>query len=160
MGIHRKQLVWPLAAIVVASAFAVGLPAKPAPPSPLVRAAPGQGPCTPEPATPKRQLRAMWIASVANIDWPSQPGLSAETIQAEYRAWLDLAQRHHHNAVVVQVRPTADALWPSPYEPWSEWLTGRRDGASPGWDPLAFLVAEAHRRNLEFHAWRLIHAAR
>ncbi len=154
MGIHRKRLVWPLSAVVAASVFAVGGPAGAAPPSPLLAgAATGQAPCTPDPATPKRQLRAMWIASVVNIDWPSRPGLPAETVQAEYRAWLDLAQRHHHNAVVVQVRPTADAFWPSPYEPWSEWLTGRRDGASPGWDPLAFLVAEAHRRNLEFHAW-------
>ncbi|MDQ4091906.1 MAG: family 10 glycosylhydrolase [Actinomycetota bacterium] len=154
MEIDRKRLVWLLAAVVVASAFAVGLPARPTPPSsPVARGAPGQGPCTPEPATPKRQLRAMWIASVANIDWPSRPGLSAETVQTEYRAWLDLAQRHHHNAVVVQIRPTADAFWPSPYEPWSEWLTGHRDGGSPGWDPLAFLVAEAHQRNLEFHAW-------
>lgn len=154
MGTRHKRLVWPLAAVVVASAFAISLPARPAPPSPpLARAAPGQDPCPPELAAPKRQLRAMWISSVVNIDWPSRPGLSAETVQAEYRAWLDLAQRHHHNAVVVQVRPTADAFWPSPHEPWSEWLTGRRDGASPGWDPLAFLVAEAHRRNLEFHAW-------
>ncbi|MGH4011029.1 MAG: glycoside hydrolase family 10 protein [Pseudonocardiaceae bacterium] len=136
------------------SVFAVGGLAGVAPASPpLAGTAPGQAPCTPNPATPKRQLRAMWLASVTNIDWPSRPGLSAATVQAEYRAWLDLAQRHRHNAVVVQVRPTADAFWPSPYEPWSEWLTGRRDGASPGWDPLAFLVAEAHRRNLEFHAW-------
>ncbi|MGH3751678.1 MAG: family 10 glycosylhydrolase [Pseudonocardiaceae bacterium] len=137
---------------MVASVFAVGGSARAAPP-PLTRVATGQAPCTPEPATPKRQLRAMWISSVVNIDWPSRPGISAETVQVEYRAWLDLAQRHHHNAVVVQLRPTADAFWPSPYEPWSEWLTGRRDGVSPGWDPLAFLVAETHRRNLEFHAW-------
>ena len=53
---------------------------------------------------------------------------------------------------MVQVRPTADALWPSPYEPWSEYLTGVR-GQDPGWDPLAFLVDESHKRNLEFHAW-------
>lgn len=152
MGIHRKRLARPLAAVVAASVFAVGGPAGAAPP-PLARAATGEAPCTPEPAIPKRQLRALWIASVVNIDWPSRPGLSAETVADEYRAWLDLAQRNHHNAVVVQVRPTADAFWPSPYEPWSEWLTGRRDGASPGWDPLAFLVAETHRRNLEFHAW-------
>ncbi len=109
--------------------------------------------CTLNPALPKRQFRAMWIASVVNIDWPSAAGKAEEELKAEYRAWLDLAQRLNHNAVVVQVRPTADAFWPSPYEPWSEWLTGKRDGVSPGWDPLAFLVAESHARNLEFHAW-------
>jgi uncharacterized lipoprotein YddW (UPF0748 family) len=52
----------------------------------------------------------------------------------------------------VQVRPTADALWPSPYEPWSHWLTGVQ-GKDPGYDPLAFLVEEAHARGLKFHAW-------
>jgi uncharacterized lipoprotein YddW (UPF0748 family) len=112
--------------------------------------------CVTNPATPKRQLRAMWIASVVNIDWPSKASwASADRIKAqqdEYRGWLDLAQRLHHNAVIVQVRPTADAFWPSPYEPWSEYLTGVR-GQDPGWDPLAFLVAESHKRNLEFHAW-------
>ncbi|MDI1462627.1 family 10 glycosylhydrolase [Catellatospora sp. KI3] len=113
----------------------------------------GAADCVVNPALPKRQFRAMWIASVVNIDWPGAPGRNEETLKAEYRAWLDLAQRLNHNAVIVQVRPTADAFWPSPYEPWSEWLTGARDGNGPGWDPLAFLVSEAHARNLEFHAW-------
>ncbi|MCK2213860.1 family 10 glycosylhydrolase [Actinomadura sp. ATCC 31491] len=108
--------------------------------------------CTTDPATPKRQLRAMWISSVANIDWPSRTGLSAAAQQAEFRAWLDLAVAKRMNAVVVQVRPTADAFWPSPYEPWSQWLTGTQ-GGDPGYDPLAFMVSEAHARNLEFHAW-------
>ncbi|MFG1881448.1 glycoside hydrolase family 10 protein [Micromonospora sp. NPDC049102] len=112
--------------------------------------------CATDPATPKRQFRAMWISSVVNIDWPSKASqTSPDRIaaqQAEYRELLDLAERLNHNAVVVQVRPTADALWPSPYEPWSEYLTGVR-GQDPGWDPLAFLVDESHRRNLEFHAW-------
>ncbi len=112
--------------------------------------------CQPDPATPKRQLRAMWIASVVNIDWPTRASYTAPNRiaaqQAEYAAWLDLAQRLNHNAVIVQVRPTADAFWPSPYEPWSEYLTGV-PGQDPGWDPLAYLVAESHRRNLEFHAW-------
>jgi uncharacterized lipoprotein YddW (UPF0748 family) len=52
----------------------------------------------------------------------------------------------------VQIRPTADAFWPSPYEPWSHWLTGAQ-GQDPGYDPLAFAVEEAHKRNLEFHGW-------
>jgi len=94
----------------------------------------------------------MWIASVANIDWPSRTGLSVATQQAEFRAWLDLARQQRHNAVVVQIRPTADAFWPSTLEPWSHWLTGTQ-GTHPGYDPLAFMVTEAHARNIEFHAW-------
>ena len=94
----------------------------------------------------------MWIASVVNIDWPSRQGLTVAQQKSEYLAWLDLARQRRMNAVVVQIRPTADAFWPSPYEPWSEWLTGTQ-GQNPGYDPLAFLVDEAHKRNLEFHAW-------
>ncbi|MBB5080094.1 family 10 glycosylhydrolase [Nonomuraea endophytica] len=108
--------------------------------------------CAVDPATPKRQFRAMWVASVANIDWPSATGLSVAAQQAEFRSWLDLAVQKRMNAVVVQVRPTADAFWPSPFEPWSNWLTGTQ-GSNPGYDPMAFMVAEAHARNLEFHAW-------
>ncbi|MFC0503645.1 glycoside hydrolase family 10 protein [Micromonospora costi] len=112
--------------------------------------------CTTDPATPKRQFRALWIASVTNIDWPSKDSWTAPDQvakqKAEYLGWLDLAQKLNHNAVVVQVRPTADAFWPSQVEPWSEYLTGVR-GQNPGWDPLAFLVEESHKRNLEFHAW-------
>ena len=119
-------------------------------------AAAGVAPCAPDAAAPKREFRAMWISSVVNIDWPSKASQTAPdriaAQQAEYRGWLDLAERLNHTAVVVQVRPTADALWPSPHEPWSEYLTGVR-GQDPGWDPLAFLVAESHKRNLEFHAW-------
>jgi uncharacterized lipoprotein YddW (UPF0748 family) len=102
---------------------------------------------------PHRELRGMWLTTVNNIDWPSRPGLPEAQVKKEYLAWLDLAVRHHHNAIFVHVRPSGDALWPSAYAPWSEWLTGRRDGKDPGWDPMAFMVAEAHARNLEFHAW-------
>ena len=128
--------------------------AAPSPTGPATSA--GSTGCQTNPATPKRQFRAMWIASVVNIDWPSSASYTAPdriaAQQAEYRGWLDLAQRLNHNAVIVQVRPTADAFWPSRYEPWSEFLTGVR-GQDPGWDPLAWLVAESHKRNLEFHAW-------
>ncbi|QBR75163.1 glycoside hydrolase family 10 protein [Microbacterium sediminis] len=100
----------------------------------------------------KRELRAMWIATVVNIDWPSRTGLPAETLQAELRHWLDLAVEMNLNAVFFQVRPTADAFFESPLEPWSKYLTGTQ-GRHPGFDPLAFAVAEAHARNLELHAW-------
>ncbi|MFG2522533.1 glycoside hydrolase family 10 protein [Streptomyces sp. NPDC048527] len=99
-----------------------------------------------------RDLRGMWLATVANRDWPSKPGLSAAQQRTELIAHLDTAVGRHLNAVVFQVRPTADALWPSPYEPWSDVLTGVQ-GRNPGWDPLGTAVAEAHRRGLELHAW-------
>jgi len=108
--------------------------------------------CTTQVTTPKHELRAMWIASVVNIDWPSATGLSASAQQAELIGWLDLAAASRHNAVVLQVRPTADSFWPGALEPWSRYLTGTQ-GGDPGWDPLGFAVTEAHRRNLELHAW-------
>ncbi|MBB5152692.1 glycoside hydrolase family 10 protein [Saccharopolyspora phatthalungensis] len=101
---------------------------------------------------PTTELRGMWIASVDNIDWPSKPGLPAAQQQDEYRKLLDQAVANKLNAVFVQVRPTADAFWPSPYEPWSHWLTGQQ-GRGPGYDPLRFLIDEAHKRGLRFHAW-------
>ncbi|TCC58083.1 glycosyl hydrolase [Kribbella pittospori] len=108
--------------------------------------------CVANPATPLRQFRASWVASVVNIDWPSKTGLTPAQQQAELIGWFDDAVRQHHNAVILQVRPTADAFWPSTVEPWSQYLTGHQ-GGDPGYDPLAFAVAEAHKRNLELHAW-------
>ncbi|WP_449657193.1 glycoside hydrolase family 10 protein [Streptomyces boetiae] len=104
------------------------------------------------PGLPAGGLRGMWIATVANIDWPDEPGLGAEEAQAGLAALLDTAVEHRLNSVFLQVRPTADALWPSPYEPWSAWLTGV-PGRDPGWDPLDFAVREAHARGLALHAW-------
>ncbi|WP_107486430.1 glycoside hydrolase family 10 protein, partial [Streptomyces sp. 13-12-16] len=98
------------------------------------------------------EMRGMWVATVTNRDWPSRPGLSAARQRAELLGHLDTAVRDRLNTVIFQVRPTADALWPSPYEPWSQYLTGTQ-GAHPGWDPLGTAVAEAHARGLELHAW-------
>lgn len=96
----------------------------------------------------------MWVATVGNIDWPSKPGLPVATQQAELRALLESARRFHLNAVILQIRTGCDALYPSPLEPWSEYLTGRMGQApNPPWDPLAFAVTEAHGRGLELHAW-------
>ncbi len=107
-------------------------------------------------AVPQRrvttEMRGVWVATVSNRDWPSQPGLPADRQRAELIAHLDTAVRSRLNAVVFQVRPTADALWPSPYEPWSQYLTGTQ-GRDPGWDPLGTAVKEAHARGLELHAW-------
>jgi len=118
-----------------------------------VPAAGTPGRCGAVPVRATRELRGMWLTTVMNIDWPSRPGLAKDQVQAEYRQWLDMAVAQRHNAVFVHVRPSGDAFWPSAYAPWSEWLTGKRDGKSPGWDPMEFMVAEAHARNLEFHAW-------
>ncbi|WP_171480783.1 glycoside hydrolase family 10 protein [Streptomyces griseoviridis] len=98
------------------------------------------------------EMRGMWVATVANRDWPSRAGLTAAQQRSELLALLDRAVRDRLNTVIFQVRPTADALWPSPYEPWSQYLTGTQ-GKDPGWDPLGTAVREAHARGLELHAW-------
>ncbi|MBI3523534.1 MAG: family 10 glycosylhydrolase [Betaproteobacteria bacterium] len=101
-----------------------------------------------------REFRGVWVASVANIDWPSRPGLPASAQMAEATALLDRAQSLRLNAVILQVRPAADALYASDLEPWSEYLTGTQgQPPQPLYDPLAFWVAEAHRRGIELHAW-------
>ncbi|MFF5424996.1 MULTISPECIES: glycoside hydrolase family 10 protein [unclassified Streptomyces] len=98
------------------------------------------------------EFRGVWVATVANRDWPSRTGLSAAEQRAQLLAHLDQAVERRLNTVVLQVRPTADALWPSPYEPWSQYLTGTQ-GRDPGWDPLGTAVEEAHARGLRLHAW-------
>ncbi len=103
---------------------------------------------------PKRELRAVWIATVGNIDWPSRPGLSAQQQQQEFLSYLDFLQRTGFNAVIVQVRPAADAFYPSVYEPWSRYLSGKQGQPPfPKYDPLDFMINECHKRNMEFHAW-------
>ncbi len=102
----------------------------------------------------RREFRAAWVATVANIDWPSKPGLSTAEQQAEMRALLDDAVRMNLNAIILQVRPSCDALYDSKLEPWSEFLTGKMGQApDPYYDPLEFAIAEAHKRGLELHAW-------
>ena len=102
----------------------------------------------------KRELRAAWIATVANIDWPSKQGLSSEEQQAQFIQRLNELKTLGCNAVIVQIRPSSDALYESALEPWSRYLTGTQGVApSPYYDPLTFMIAEAHQRNMEFHAW-------
>ncbi|MEX1122875.1 MAG: family 10 glycosylhydrolase [Balneolales bacterium] len=101
-----------------------------------------------------REFRAAWIATVANIDWPSEPGLSTKKQKADLRLMLDRMVAMNMNAVILQVRPGADAIYLSAYEPWSEVLTGEMGKApTPFYDPLAFAVEEAHKRGVELHAW-------
>jgi len=104
------------------------------------------------PPEPTREFRGAWIATVYNLDWPQQQGASAEQQQAQLRQQLDLARDIGLNAIFFQVRPESDAMWRSRTEPWSRWLSGR-SGADPGYDPLAFAIAEAHARGLQLHAW-------
>ncbi|MFB4275878.1 MULTISPECIES: glycoside hydrolase family 10 protein [unclassified Nonomuraea] len=108
--------------------------------------------CKADARYPKRELRGVWIATTQNIDWPSKAGLGADRQKAEYVKILDSAAKRNLNAVFVQVRPASDALYKSSLEPWSQYLTGT-PGKDPGWDPLPFLVEEAHKRGMEFHAW-------
>lgn len=113
--------------------------------SPLAQAAP-------RPGSLPREFRAAWMATVFNLDWPASPGLSPAEQQAQLVAQLDAAARLHLNALIFQVRPSGDAVYPSSLEPWSGFISGAT-GRSPGYDPLKFAVTEAHRRGLELHAW-------
>src|SRR5688572_29160973 len=101
-----------------------------------------------------REFRAVWVATVANIDWPSKPGLSAWQQQVELLSILNKAVELRLNAVILQVRPATDALYASSLEPWSEFLTAQMGRPpEPAYDPLTFAVQEAHKRGLELHAW-------
>lgn len=103
---------------------------------------------------PKREFRGVWIATVANIDWPSKPGLSVKTQQEELIQIMDAHQRAGLNAILLQVRPAADAFYSQGREPWSRFLTGVPGVApTPQYDPLEFAINEAHSRGMELHAW-------
>jgi len=117
-------------------------------PEPVDRPTAYDGPRAP------REFRAAWVATVANINWPSEPGLPPDVQRQEAISLLDLLQGLNFNAVILQVRPQADALYPSDLEPWSYYLTGEQgQGPVPAYDPLAFWIEEAHDRGLELHAW-------
>lgn len=106
------------------------------------------------PPPPPREFRAAWVASVHNINWPSRPGLSTAQQKSELVRIFEESQKIGLNAIVLQVRPACDALYPSSLEPWSSYLTGTMGQApSPNYDPLEFAVREAHARGLELHAW-------
>jgi len=103
---------------------------------------------------PAREFRAAWIATIANIDWPSSSKLTVEEQKREIIYYFDVLKQNNFNAVIVQIRPAADAFYSSPYEPWSRWLTGKQGLAPmPYYDPLKFMIDEAHKRCIEFHAW-------
>jgi uncharacterized lipoprotein YddW (UPF0748 family) len=106
---------------------------------------------------PKHEMRGVWIATVANIDWPSKKGTSIRNQKNEYVELLDSLEKLNMNTVLFQIRPQGDALYESSFEPWSEYLMGVQ-GQAPtsefeSYDPLQFLIEETHKRGMEFHAW-------
>ncbi|WP_435925099.1 family 10 glycosylhydrolase [Paenibacillus sp. DYY-L-2] len=113
---------------------------------------------TPEPTLPENpsashEMRGAWVSTVSNLDWPSKASYGkADAQKQEYVKLLDELQGMGINAVFVQVRPSADAIYNSALVPWSSYLTGTA-GKDPGYDPLQFLIEETHRRGMEFHAW-------
>ncbi|WP_459517774.1 glycoside hydrolase family 10 protein [Aquirufa aurantiipilula] len=104
--------------------------------------------------SPKRELRGVWVATVQNIDWPSARNYNSIKQREEF---IDLIDSHHQtgmNAIFVQVRCAADALYAKSTEPWSAYLSGFQGQApSPYYDPLEFMIEQSHERGMEFHAW-------
>jgi len=105
-------------------------------------------------AQEKPEFRGVWIATVTNIDWPKTATSGSENQQASFIKILDAHKRNGINAVIVQIRPASDAFYPSTLEPWSQWFTGAQGRPpQPFYDPLPFMIAETHKRGMEFHAW-------
>ena len=103
---------------------------------------------------PKREFRGVWVATVTNIDWPSKQGLSIDQQKQELIGILEQHKKTGMNAIMLQIRPTADAFYAKSREPWSHWLMGTQGlSPAPGYDPLAFAIKEAHFRGMELHAW-------
>jgi uncharacterized lipoprotein YddW (UPF0748 family) len=103
---------------------------------------------------PKREMRAAWVATVTNLDWPSSPNLTVAQQKQELINLLDELKRDGINTVIFQIRTECDALYSSSFDPWSYWLTGSQGTAPfPYYDPLEFAIEEAHKRGMELHAW-------
>ena len=105
-------------------------------------------------SNPKREFRGIWIATVENIDWPSNKNLSSEQQKQEFITIIDRLKKDKFNSVFIQIRPSSDAFYESSIEPWSEWLFGKQGRSpSPYYDPLKFMIEECHKRGIEIHAW-------
>ena len=103
---------------------------------------------------PKREMRAVWIATIANIDWPSASNLTTAQQQKEFIELLDLVKQYNMNTVIFQIRPASDAFYASEFEPWSQWLTGKQGKKpDPFYDPLEFASLECHKRGIDLHVW-------
>jgi uncharacterized lipoprotein YddW (UPF0748 family) len=105
-------------------------------------------------AQPLAEFRAVWVATVSNVDWPQTKTNDPAKQKADFIRLADLHKKNGMNVLVVQIRPAADAFYPSSLEPWSEFLTGKQGEApNPYYDPLQFMIEETHKRGMEFHAW-------
>lgn len=100
----------------------------------------------------RRELRALWVSTVFGLDFPSSTTLTPAEAASELEAIVDVAAAAGMNALFFQVRTESDALYASAIEPWSRFLSGTQ-GVSPGYDPLALLIASAHAKGIEVHAW-------
>lgn len=149
----RRRLAWATLAAALGTSLLGACVAKP----PSAVSGPGTVPPPGRAAAPAatcRELRGVWVATVGNLDWPSVPGLPAERQKKELVFLLDTLAALRANAVILQVRTAADALYVSALEPWSEALSGTQGVApEPLWDPLAFAIEGAHARGMELHAW-------
>ncbi|MFZ4057849.1 MAG: glycoside hydrolase family 10 protein [Ferruginibacter sp.] len=105
-------------------------------------------------SNPQQEFRGVWITTAFNKDWPTLGVTNSDSQKVAFIRQLDFHKKNGINAVIVQVRVAADAFYPSPYEPWSQWLIGIQGKApEPYYDPLQFMITEAHKRGFEFHAW-------
>jgi len=102
--------------------------------------------------SPAVEMRGVWIATVANIDWPSSKTLKTKDQKKEITEILDFYSKLNFNTIYLQVRPSADVFFKSKLEPWSYYLTGIQ-GKKPGYDPLKFWIEEAHKRGINIQAW-------
>ncbi|MCR9289743.1 MAG: family 10 glycosylhydrolase [Bacteroidetes bacterium] len=107
-----------------------------------------------EAQNPIREFRGVWVASVANIDFPERKGLNPNTIKSDWQELVEFYSERNFNALITQIRPVSDAFYPSKLAPWSAYLTGSQ-GYNPDkdFDPLAMMIDETHKKGLEFHAW-------
>jgi uncharacterized lipoprotein YddW (UPF0748 family) len=102
----------------------------------------------------RKEFRAVWVATIANLDWPSRPGLSSQEQKKEIDKIIDLHKRNGMNAIILQVRPAADAIYASQHEPWSVYLSGEQGKApDPFYDPLQYWINKTHKYGMELHAW-------
>ena len=151
MQSEMKKCALALAALAAACLTSCST-VKPPVPVPVPSVVDGGTASAPPPSP--REFRAAWVSTVANIDWPTKSTLNGAQQRAEAIAILERAKSLNLNAVVLQVRPSADAIYPSRLEPWTEYLTGAQGVApEPMYDPLAFWITEAHARGLQLHAW-------
>ena len=100
---------------------------------------------------PKKEMRSVWITTAWGLDWPIGE-YNMQVQKNKYIQYLDRFKELNINTVIFQVKPMGDAFYNSPYEPWSVSIAGER-GKDPGYDVLQFLIEEAHKRDIEFHAW-------